>query len=181
MYTRDMQEFLDESASFKNSGDAYIHSEMRNGKKPETILAGDILGMLWLVRAELARISQLTGTSFEDTVAAMVTMDHLGGYKGVKRALDKHAPELPLKRIEGNNPFAENDRLKIELASQKAAVKEAEKEAISARNIATQVKKDCEAKLKVKDQKIIELTKECDKLNKECDALTKMIQRGVSE
>lgn len=161
----------EKSAQFQSDGSAYVHTEMKDGKTPQTILCGDFMAMLWCIQAEINRISELTNTSFGQTLS-IIAMN----YKLGKDNVDILTKDMPSKSVKGSFAEMEDairkevqrkdskledkiDKLKSELKSAKSA------------NDILKVKLEKQEKehfleLQKKEKKIMALDHECDRLTK---------------
>lgn len=174
----DVERIRKESADFCKEGDAYIHTEMKCGKSPQTVLCGDIMGMLWCVGGELHRISEITHTSFDDCLN-MTAVLHEEGYKAIR----KKAGDEPFKQFETEDWYkkakdkAEKEanikahNLEVDIKNLKESIKTLEK---INKNLA--VEKQRASEQHTKD--VAELNKKIRKLEKENDELCKKIEWG---
>lgn len=71
---------MKEAAQFSGEYSCYIHTEMKNGGKCETVLAGDGVAILHGICGEIERVAQISGATFEqtlDTIREMHGMSEL--------------------------------------------------------------------------------------------------------
>lgn len=121
---------LKKSASFSQRGDCYIHTEMKGGKHPQTVLCGDLQAMLWGICAEINRIGELSGTGFDETVSAVMAMKRIG-FETARKECGEEMPRItpPEEKAIRESNKREADRantkaheLEIELATTKAQI-----------------------------------------------------------
>lgn len=68
---------MKEAEQFTENDCCYIHTEMKNGQKCETILAGDGLAILLGICGEISRVAQISGATFEQTLEAIRKMYYM--------------------------------------------------------------------------------------------------------
>lgn len=65
---------MKEAAQFSGENSCYIHTEMKNGRNCETILAGDGVAILHGICGEISRVAQISGATFEQTLETIREM-----------------------------------------------------------------------------------------------------------
>lgn len=70
MHRKAAQQFVAENS-------CYIHTEMKNGKHCETVIAGDGAAVLHGICAEIHRAAQLGGMKFEETLEIIKEMHEM--------------------------------------------------------------------------------------------------------
>lgn len=157
-----------ESARFCGQDMCFIHSEKEQGRRPQLILCGDFISMMYACSGIIKRISELTNQPYETTAELVVGMPFVG-YENIQARLKgekiqfkegedwqekwKAEKEKELKR-EAN---LDNVSLAFNLA-------EMEKRNTSLNNQLVDLKKEYSKNLKAKDEQIKALTKECKAL-----------------
>ena len=77
----DREKRMKEAAQFTGENSCYIHTEMKNGRKCETVLAGDGVAILYGICGEISRVCQISGGTFEQALEAIRQM-HYTDIKG---------------------------------------------------------------------------------------------------
>lgn len=70
----DKEKRMKEAHQFAGENSCYIHTEVKNGGKAETILAGDGIALLYGICGEISRVAQLSGQTFDSVLAAIREM-----------------------------------------------------------------------------------------------------------
>lgn len=154
-----------ESAEFCTEGSGYIHSEMKDGKTPELVIAGDMLGIMWQTVALIDRIAYKTNHSFEETAMAIFSMKSVG-YESVNTKY-KNAETKYVEGEDWQEKWKEETEKKIKQEANLDNITlalnlaELEKRNTSLNNQLVDLKKDYSKKLKAKDDQIKAITKEC--------------------
>ena len=125
----------EKAEKFQKENSAYVHTEMKDCKSPETIICGDFIAMLFCIEAEINRLSELTNTTFEQTLSVLA-MNHKIGKDNVidlTKGFDKKKVKgsFEIMREEVEKELKRNDdkleksieELKKELKSEKEATK----------------------------------------------------------
>lgn len=161
---KDKAYHINAAKEFQGEGSCYIHTEMKNGRNCETVLCGDMIAMLHGIGAEINRLSELTHTTFEDTLVAVNASFKIG----LENAMEIMKGE-DRKVVEGHDWEEEwKAEKEKELSKQanlanlalKAKLKELEEDNISVHNQMEILKKKHKAEIKERDNRIQELTKE---------------------
>jgi hypothetical protein len=178
---------MKESANFCEEGSCYIHTEMKNGKKPMTVLCGDFLAMLWGVNAELYRIGELTNTDYAHAWSLARIIEEQG-YQNVRNELYKDGSKakfVPGHDVEEEWKAEKEEELKrqanVANVMLMAEMEELRKRNTSLNNQMVDIKKNCEKTIKYKDNQIKELTKELNALEHRFDELSKRMMFGSVE
>lgn len=161
----DKERIKRESAEFCTEGSGYIHSEMKDGKTPELVIAGDMLAMMWQTVALIDRIAYKTGHTYEETAMAIFSMKSVG-----YDAVSSKQKDVEVKHIEGED-WQEDWKKETEKKIKQEAnldnitlalnLAELEKRNTSLNNQLVDLKKDYSKNLKAKDDQIKAITKEC--------------------
>lgn len=170
---------------FQEEGSCYIHTEMKNGKGCETLICGDMIAMLHGIGAEIGRLSELTHTTFEETLAAVNTVFKIGPENAMEAIKDGER-----KAIEGHD-WAEEFLAQKEKAIRKQAnfanmtlkakMKEMEEDNISVHNQMETLKKKHKAEIRERDTRIQNLTKELEELEHRFDKQAQELMFGRKE
>lgn len=168
---------MEKAKDFCHANDCYIHTEMRNGKMPETILCGDFHAIMWGIVAEINRIGEKIGADWHTTLGMINALRHYG-YEEATRGIDKS--DTPV--IDGEDwqeqwkeaiRLEETKRANIEVANLKVDLKKAEKTISQLTNQLAYAKKEWERKETVLTQEKAELSKECKALENRMKAMEK--------
>lgn len=168
----DKDRIMQEASEFVNEGDGYIHSEMKNGKSPKLVISGDMLGILWQVCGIINRVSEITGTSFNETASLAFSLPSMG-YRKVSQMRKESSKNGEMKYYVGEdwNEKWKKEQLKkiqressLECLSMAVNLKEMESRNASLNNQIVDLKKDHAKVIKAKDEQIQALTKECQAL-----------------
>lgn len=165
----DKNKYMAEAKNFMGEGDGYLHSEMKNGKAPQLVMSGDVLATMWQVCGILTRISEITGTSFEDTCGMTFSMPKLGGYANVS-TISQNKDKKVYVGDDWNEQWQADKEREIKRKNSSDSISlafnlaEMEKRNISLNNQLVDLKKDYAKKLKAKDEQIKALSKECQAL-----------------
>lgn len=73
----DREKRMREAAQFRGENSCYIHTEMKNGRNCETVLAGDGVAILHGICGEINRVTQISGATFEETLETIREMHNI--------------------------------------------------------------------------------------------------------
>ncbi len=164
----DKERIKAEASRFCGENMGYIHSEMEQGKKPELMLCGDFLAMMFQTSGIIKRISELTNNPYELTANLIVKMP-IVGYENIRQKLkgenfkfkEGHDWQEEWKAEKEKEIKKEANLNNISLAFNLA---EMEKKNVSLNNQLVDLKKEYSRNLKAKDEQIKILSKECQVL-----------------
>lgn len=163
----DKERLKEEAKEFIGEGSSFVHCEMKNGKNPQIVIAGDFLGILWICTGIIRRVAELTGTTYEQTAEMVGAMPFLGGYGTLRNELKKDGGKY--RFIEGEDwqekwKEQKEKEIKAEAHSDNISLAfnlaQMEKRNTSLNNQLVDLKKDYHKKLKAKDEEIKALNKE---------------------
>lgn len=77
----DREKRMKEAVQFTDKNSCYIHTEMKNGRKCETVLAGDGVAILYGICGEISRVCQISGGTFEQALET-IRQIHYTNIKG---------------------------------------------------------------------------------------------------
>lgn len=152
---------------FVREGDCFIHTEMKNGKQPETVLSGDLLGVAWGIAAEINRLSELTQTTFDETAQLIVMMHHETGYKNAWDMLGGEYKEIQGEDWQENWKAEETKRIEREVKNKDVDIANLKKKVKSLESIIRSQKENIEATRKEADKRVLEANKTVRKLEHE--------------
>lgn len=164
----DKDKIKEESARFCGEDMCFIHSEKEQGKRPQLVLCGDFLSMMYACGGIIKRISELTNQPYDVTAELVMAMSYIG-YDNVVAKLKGEKPKF----IEGEDWQekwkAEKEKeikheANLDNMSLAFNLAEMEKRNISLNNQLVDLKKEYSKNLKAKDEQIKALTKECKAL-----------------
>lgn len=164
----DKERIMKEAANFMGDGDGYIHSEMKNGKSPQLVISGDIMGIMWQVCGIFNRLSEITGNSFDEVAFMTINMPKLG--YGNLKSITKDNKKKVYVGEDWNEQWKKETESKLKREANMDNISlafnlaEMEKRCTSLNNQLVDAKKKYSKDLKAKDEQIKSLTKECQSL-----------------
>lgn len=153
--------------SFVREGDCFIHTEMKNGKRPETVLSGDLLGIAWGIAAEINRLSELAKTTFDETTQLILLMHHNTGYKNARDMLGGEYKEIQGEDWQENWKAEETKRIEREVKNKDVDIANLNKKVKTLESIIRSQKENIEATRKEADKRVLEANKTVRKLEHE--------------
>lgn len=157
---------------FKNEGDCFIHTEMRNGRNCETVICGDLQAIMWGIKAELTRWAEKTGCPYMDAIGILASL----GYYSTFGAVAGYEGEVKPLNAEYEKDVKEKAQKKAEkeAASRYAqTIAEYDNELTLLKMQVTQMKAQHERELLTKDRKIKALSKDNLALEHRIDEIIK--------
>ena len=157
-----------EALRFSAENMGYIHCEMEKGNRPELVLAGDFLAMMYMTSGIIKRLSEITNHTYEETANLVVTMPYVG-YENIREKLkgekfkfkEGHDWQDEWKAEKEKEIKREANLDNISLAFN---LSEMEKRNTLLNNQLVDLKKEYTKNLKTKDEQIKALSKECKAL-----------------
>ena len=164
----DKDRIKQEAWKFSGQDMGYIHCEMEKDHKPELIISGDFISLMFMTSGIIKRISELTNNTYEMTANLVVTMPYVG-YENIREKLkgEKFSfkegsdwqEEWKAEKTKEIQREAQSDNIALTFN-----LSEMEKRNTSLNNQLVDLKKEYTKNLKAKDKQIKELSKECKTL-----------------
>ena len=179
----DKQYHKDKAMEFCGANSCYIHTEMKDGKYPETVLCGDFHALMWGVVAEVSRMSEKMGADWYTTLG-MINALHNFGYDEITKGLDKsNMPtyegtdyqEEMVKQIR----LEETKRANIEVANLKVDVAKLEKENRNLTDRLALVKKESSKREETLRKEKLQISKECKELESRLREMEEACRKGA--